>query len=123
MTTLAGSDESAAAAAAPPAAVGTVTGRRDDGFGTGLLVTGCVLLGIVVVLALLAPLITSSGPREITMDGPLRPPGGAHLLGVKGPVVIAHGASSRVAIANALSTASDAAAQDLPGRMAARLTA
>ena len=49
--------------------------------------------------------------------------GGAHLLGVKGPVVIAHGASRRVAIANALSMASDAAAQDLPGRMAARLTA
>jgi glycerol-3-phosphate acyltransferase PlsX len=48
--------------------------------------------------------------------------GGAHLLGVKGAVVIAHGASSRVAIANALGMASDAAAQDLPGRMAARLT-
>jgi glycerol-3-phosphate acyltransferase PlsX len=49
--------------------------------------------------------------------------GGAHLLGVKGAVVIAHGASSRVAISNALSMASEAAAQDLPGRMAARLTA
>jgi glycerol-3-phosphate acyltransferase PlsX len=48
--------------------------------------------------------------------------GGAHLLGVKGAVVIAHGASSRVAIANALVMASDAAAQDLPGRMAARLS-
>jgi glycerol-3-phosphate acyltransferase PlsX len=48
--------------------------------------------------------------------------GGAHLLGVKGAVVIAHGASSRVAIANALAMASDAAAQDLPGRMSARLT-
>jgi glycerol-3-phosphate acyltransferase PlsX len=48
--------------------------------------------------------------------------GGAHLLGVKGAVVIAHGASSRVAIANALVMASDAAGQDLPGRMAARLT-
>lgn len=48
--------------------------------------------------------------------------GGAHLLGVKAVVVIAHGASSRVAISNALGMASDAAAQDLPGRMAARLT-
>jgi glycerol-3-phosphate acyltransferase PlsX len=48
--------------------------------------------------------------------------GGAHLLGVKGAVVIAHGASSRVAIANALVMASDAAGQDLPGRMATRLT-
>jgi hypothetical protein len=37
-------------------------------------------------------------------------------------VVIAHGASSRVAIANALAMASDAAAQDLPGRVAARLS-
>jgi glycerol-3-phosphate acyltransferase PlsX len=47
--------------------------------------------------------------------------GGAHLLGVKAAVVIAHGASSRVAIANAIAMASDAAAQDLPGRVAARL--
>jgi fatty acid/phospholipid biosynthesis enzyme len=37
-------------------------------------------------------------------------------------VVIAHGASSRVAIANALVMASEAAGQDLPGRLAARLT-
>jgi glycerol-3-phosphate acyltransferase PlsX len=48
--------------------------------------------------------------------------GGAHLLGVRGAVVIAHGASSRVAIANALVMASEAAGQDLPGRLAARLT-
>jgi glycerol-3-phosphate acyltransferase PlsX len=47
--------------------------------------------------------------------------GGAHLLGVRGAVVIAHGASSRVAIANALAMASDAAVEDLPGRVAARL--
>jgi phosphate acyltransferase len=48
--------------------------------------------------------------------------GGAHLLGVKAAVVIAHGASSRVAIANAIAMASDAAAHDLPGRVAARLS-
>jgi glycerol-3-phosphate acyltransferase PlsX len=48
--------------------------------------------------------------------------GGAHLLGVRAAVVIAHGASSRVAIANAIAMASDAAAQDLPGRVAARLS-
>ncbi len=48
--------------------------------------------------------------------------GGAHLLGVKAAVVIAHGASSRVAMANAIAMASDAAAQDLPGRVAARLS-
>jgi phosphate acyltransferase len=47
--------------------------------------------------------------------------GGAQLLGVKGVVVIAHGMSSRVAIANALTMAAEAAKQDLPGRLASRL--
>lgn len=47
--------------------------------------------------------------------------GGAQLLGVKSVVVIAHGTSSRVAIANALSMASEGAEQDLPGRLADRL--
>jgi len=47
--------------------------------------------------------------------------GGAQLLGVKGVVVIAHGSSSRVAIANALSMARDAAERDLPGLVARRL--
>lgn len=47
--------------------------------------------------------------------------GGAQLLGVKGVVVIAHGSSSRVAIANALVMAGDGADRDLPGRLAARL--
>jgi glycerol-3-phosphate acyltransferase PlsX len=47
--------------------------------------------------------------------------GGAQLLGVNGVVVISHGASSRVAIANALAMARDAAERDLPGRLAARL--
>jgi glycerol-3-phosphate acyltransferase PlsX len=47
--------------------------------------------------------------------------GGAQLLGVKGVTVIAHGASSRVAIANALTMASDGAERNLPGRIADRL--
>jgi glycerol-3-phosphate acyltransferase PlsX len=47
--------------------------------------------------------------------------GGAQLLGVKGVVVIAHGSSSRVAVANALVMARDGAERDLPGRLAARL--
>ena len=47
--------------------------------------------------------------------------GGAQLLGVKGVVVIAHGTSSRVAIANALVMAAEGAEHDLPGRLAARL--
>jgi len=47
--------------------------------------------------------------------------GGAQLLGVKGVVVISHGRSSRVAIANALTMAAEAAEHDLPGRLARRL--
>jgi len=47
--------------------------------------------------------------------------GGAQLLGIKGVVVIAHGASSRVAIANALVLARDSADRDLPGRLAVEL--
>lgn len=47
--------------------------------------------------------------------------GGAQLLGIKGVVVIAHGASSRVAIANALVMARDSADRDLPGRLAVEL--
>jgi phosphate acyltransferase len=47
--------------------------------------------------------------------------GGAQLLGVKGVVVISHGSSTRVSIANALRMAHEAAEQDLPGRLAARL--
>nr|PZN34742.1 MAG: phosphate acyltransferase PlsX [Actinomycetota bacterium] len=47
--------------------------------------------------------------------------GGAQLLGVKGVAVIGHGSSSRVAIANALQVAAEAAERDLPGKIAARL--
>jgi phosphate acyltransferase len=47
--------------------------------------------------------------------------GGAQLLGVKGVVVIAHGRSTRVAIANALVMAAEGAKRDLPGLLAARL--
>lgn len=47
--------------------------------------------------------------------------GGAQLLGIKGVVVIAHGASSRVAIANALVLARDSADSDLPGLLAVEL--
>jgi phosphate acyltransferase len=47
--------------------------------------------------------------------------GGAQLLGVKAVVVISHGASSRVAICNALAMARDAADNDLPGLVTSRL--
>lgn len=59
----------------------TVATRDDERFGTWMLAIGLALLASVVVVSLLAPVLTSSGPRQITMDGPLRPPGGAHLLG------------------------------------------
>jgi len=49
--------------------------------------------------------------------------GGAHLLGVGGVVVIAHGASSRIAIANALRQARDGISRDLVGKVTSRLTA
>ena len=47
--------------------------------------------------------------------------GGAQLLGVKGSALIAHGSSSRRAIANALVMARDSADADLPGRIASAL--
>lgn len=51
------------------------------GFGTGLLVTGSMLLGVVVVAALAAPLLTSWGPTQIDPGATLTPPGDGHLLG------------------------------------------
>ena len=47
--------------------------------------------------------------------------GGAQLLGVRNVAVIAHGSSSRVAVANALTMASEGAERDLPGRLAMQL--
>lgn len=47
--------------------------------------------------------------------------GGAQLLGVRGSALIAHGSSSRRAIANALVMARDGADKDLPGKVHAAL--
>jgi len=47
--------------------------------------------------------------------------GGAHLVGVKGTVVIAHGSSTRRAIANALTLASEGAERGLVDRIEAGL--
>jgi len=47
--------------------------------------------------------------------------GGAHLVGVKGTVVISHGSSSRVAVANALQMAAEGAEQGLPAKIEAGL--
>lgn len=49
--------------------------------------------------------------------------GGAHLLGTKGVVVIAHGSSSRRAVANAIQMASEGAEQGLADRIASGLAA
>ncbi len=49
--------------------------------------------------------------------------GGAQLLGVRGSALIAHGSSSRKAVANALAMAKDSADKDLPGRVAAAIKA
>jgi glycerol-3-phosphate acyltransferase PlsX len=49
--------------------------------------------------------------------------GGAHLLGVEGVVVIAHGSSTRRSVSNALRLAADGAERGLPGRVAARIAA
>jgi glycerol-3-phosphate acyltransferase PlsX len=47
--------------------------------------------------------------------------GGAYLLGLRGLAVIAHGDSSRVAIANAIRLAARGVDHDVVGRLAARL--
>jgi phosphate acyltransferase len=47
--------------------------------------------------------------------------GGAYLLGLRGLAVIAHGNSSRLAIANAIRLAARGVEHDIPGRLAARL--
>src|SRR5207253_3786255 len=47
--------------------------------------------------------------------------GGAYLLGLRGLAVIAHGNSSRVAIANAIRLAARGVDHDVVGRLAARL--
>ena len=49
--------------------------------------------------------------------------GGAHLLGTKGVVVIAHGSSSRRAVANAILMAAEEAEQGLAERITAGLAA
>ncbi len=49
--------------------------------------------------------------------------GGGHLLGAAGVVVIAHGSSTALSIANALRMAGDGAERDLVGRVTARIGA
>lgn len=51
------------------------------GFGTGLIVTGSVLLAVVVAAGFLAPLLTPWGSTQIDPSANLAGPGGRHLLG------------------------------------------
>jgi glycerol-3-phosphate acyltransferase PlsX len=62
-------------------------------------------------------------PRLLGLRSRLDPEayGGAHLVGTTGTVVIAHGSSSRLAIANALRVAAAGAAAGLAGRIEAGL--
>lgn len=66
---------------------------------------------------------TDLGPkiRELSQYLDYESTGGGHLVGIDGVVVIAHGASSRVAVANALAMAADGADRGLVGKLAARL--
>lgn len=65
--------------------------------------------------------VTDIAPALFELSSTLDPEavGGAHLVGTKGVVVIAHGSSSRVAIANAVAMAADAARQRLVEQISA----
>jgi len=67
---------------------------------------------VAAVLPLLASLRDRVDPEAY---------GGAHLVGARGTVVIAHGSSSSVAIGNALALASEGAERNLVGRIEAGL--
>ena len=52
-----------------------------SGFGTGLITTGSVMLGIAVAAYLFAPVLSPWGPMDIDPDANWAAPGGQHLLG------------------------------------------
>jgi glycerol-3-phosphate acyltransferase PlsX len=127
-------------AAAPVNFVGNVEGRDiganradvfvTDGFVGNITlksIEGVASMVIAMVLDAFEDLQDPARRQAIEAIAPLRRTldyehtGGAHLLGVGGVVVIAHGASSRLAIANALRQASDGVERDLVGKMTARL--
>lgn len=117
-------------AAAPVRFVGNVEGRDlatrqadvfvTDGF------TGNVLLKAAegtarMVVALATAAAGRGGVGDLADRLDPESYGGAHLVGLQGVVVIAHGSSSRVAIANALEMAADGAKNGLVERVAAGL--
>jgi glycerol-3-phosphate acyltransferase PlsX len=88
--------------------------------GTARFVATKVLEALSVVapedLARLMPLLS-----EVRAQIDFETFGGAHLVGAKGTVVIAHGSSTRVAITNALSMADDGASHGLVEQLSARV--
>jgi glycerol-3-phosphate acyltransferase PlsX len=126
--------------AAPIDFIGNVEGRDlasdrvdvivTDGFtGNVLLKTTEGVAGMVaaMVVGRLSALTESTRREALAALAPLREQldyentGGAHLLGVKGVVVIAHGSSTRVSVRNALHVAAEGADRDLVARVTARI--
>jgi glycerol-3-phosphate acyltransferase PlsX len=120
--------------------VGNVEGRDIGGGRADVIVTdgfvGNVALktteGIAQMLVRLVGEASQGCPADVreTLDSIFAPifgrldyenTGGAHLLGVNGVVVIAHGSSGRIAIRNALRMAAEGIEKDLVGQMKKRL--
>jgi glycerol-3-phosphate acyltransferase PlsX len=127
-------------ASAPVNFIGNVEGRdiganRADVFVTDGFVGNITLKSIEGVASMVIAMVLEAfesledpvrikaleaiAPLRRTLD--YEQTGGAHLLGVDGVVVIAHGSSSRVAVANALRQARDGVQRDLVAKMTARL--
>jgi len=127
-------------ASAPVNFIGNVEGRdiganRADVFVTDGFVGNITLKSIEGVASMVIAMVfeafesleDSVRTKALEAIAPLRrildyeQTGGAHLLGVDGVVVIAHGSSSRVAVANALRQARDGVQRELVVKMTARL--
>ena len=127
-------------ATAPVNFIGNVEGRDiganradvfvTDGFVGNITlktIEGVAAMVIAMVLDAFGQLEASVRAQAVELIAPIcrtldyEHTGGAHLLGVDGVVVIAHGSSSRIAVANALRQARDGVERDLVGKMTARL--
>jgi len=130
-------------AAAPLRFVGNVEGRDlgrgkadvfvTDGFTGNILLKGAEGMGAAVGRLVLDALneddpalraaLPAVLPRVLAVRERFDPDtyGGAHLLGVRGIAVVAHGSASRVAVANALVLAAEGASRGLVARLEAGL--
>lgn len=102
-----------------------------DGFTGNVFLKAIEGAGALVMSLLSEALTGASATTQQEVGDLLRPiahrmdyeeTGGAHLLGVDGVVVIAHGSSGRRAVSNALVMARDAAAGGLVARIASHVT-